>query len=85
MSSHEENTRNQDSLLKDLGIKSSNEAVKVLHSLLTQNIINPSQIKAASKTNTKKKPKKAQKGSNINRYMTRHIALRFHYDGATYN
>lgn len=85
MSSHEENMRNQDALLKDLGIKSSNEAVKVLHSLLTQNIINPSQIKASCKKNTKKKPKKAQKGSNINRYMTRHIALRFHYDGATYN
>jgi tRNA pseudouridine38/39 synthase len=42
---------------------------------------NDNNNKSTSKKKRKKKAKKAKQGS----YMTRHIAFRFHYDGATYN
>jgi Pseudouridylate synthase len=68
------------SMLKKMGLKSSHEATFILHSLLSQNVITPSQIQNA-KDQLHPKPKQV----NNSRYMTRHIALRFHYDGSTYS
>ena len=66
-------------VLKNLGVRSPNKAVNVLETLLEQNIITPSQVKEAVKAAPK------QKNATPIQYMTRHIALRFHYDGSTYN
>jgi len=71
-------------ILKNLGVRHPNQATQVLESLLEQNIITPAHIKSVLRANTPSKY--ANNNADVlNRYMTRHIALRFHYDGATYN
>ncbi len=82
----EEQTSNDDIILQNLGLKHANEAVRILNSLLEQNTISLQQIKSIQKQRlNESKRKKNSTKTNLNRYMTRHIALRFHYDGATYN
>lgn len=66
-------------VLKNLGVRSPSKAINVLETLLEQNIVTPSQVKDAVRAAPK------QKNATPIPYMTRHIALRFHYDGSTYN
>lgn len=75
-------------ILQSLGLKHANEAVEILNSLLQQNIISTHQLKSIQKQQKfqgAKQNNKRKADTNANRYMTRHIALKFHYDGATYN
>ena len=75
-----------ETVLKNLGVKHPNQATRVLENLLEQNIITPADIKFVLSPNNRSKHRYANDNAVIlNRYMTRHIALRFHYDGATYN
>ena len=75
-----------ETVLKNLGVKHPNQATRVLENLLEQNIITPADIKFVLSPNNRSKHRYANNNAVIlNRYMTRHIALRFHYDGATYN
>ena len=71
-------------ILKELGLRSTDEAAKILHNLLEQNILSPQQLKLKpNRSNQRQRSKPDSKTST--QYMTRHIALRFHYDGSTYN
>jgi len=79
MSTEEKKQGEDAAILKQLGIKSANEATKILHTLLQDNVITLEQLKAIQKRKVK------PNNNNSDRYMTRNIALRFHYDGATYN
>ncbi len=73
-------------ILKRLGLSSANDAALVLNELVQGKVITLDQIRNIQKAKLKP-PKQQQNGatSSIDRYLTRHIALRFHYDGATYN
>jgi tRNA pseudouridine(38-40) synthase len=91
-SKEEQTTQEQKStvsaILQSLGLKHANEAVEILNSLLQQNIISTHQLKSIQKQQKfqgAKQNNKRKADTNANRYMTRHIALKFHYDGATYN
>lgn len=82
---------------EDYSNTSNEEASQILQTLLQTKIITLEQIQAASSTiqNTtihgrkmmkkQKDEKKKKKSKNPTHYMIRHIAFRFHYDGATYN
>mmetsp|Transcript_7260 Transcript_7260/g.10350 ORF Transcript_7260/g.10350 Transcript_7260/m.10350 type:complete len:589 (-) Transcript_7260:65-1831(-) len=86
---------NGSGVLESLGLSSEGEAAKVLFTLLRDKVVSLDQIQESKKkvlSNSEKTKgldnssgiQKNTKGVN-DRYMTRHIALRFHYDGATYN
>ena len=89
MSTPDKDTNTDATFLQSLGLKHANDAAKILQTLLQQNIVSTQQLKFIQKQQQnekrKKKNKSNDKTNNTNRYMTRHIALRFHYDGATYN
>jgi tRNA pseudouridine38/39 synthase len=68
------------SILKDLGITSCQEATHILQILVSQKVITRSHIQNAKSCHNHSKSNHSN-----NQYMTRHIALRFHYDGSTYS
>jgi tRNA pseudouridine38/39 synthase len=80
---HEEDQRK---ILKSLGLNHAEEALIVLQHLVTQNIVSKSQMKSILSSNENKSTNsKIEDAYHDSKYMTRHIALRFHYDGANYN
>lgn len=80
---HEEDQRK---ILKSLGLNHAEEALFVLQHLVTQNIVSKSQIQSILSCNENKSTNsKIEDTYHDSKYMTRHIALRFHYDGANYN
>jgi tRNA pseudouridine38/39 synthase len=78
----------QSHILKSLGLKNSEEALTVLQQLVTQNIVNQSQIKnilRSCNNSSKANPPTRVDKDHESKYMTRHVSLRFHYDGANFN
>lgn len=72
-------------LLRSLGLKHASEASQILHKLVQQKIVSKQQIKSVQMKDGRIEKKQTKVKSKSNKYMTRHVALRVHYDGATYN
>ncbi len=95
----EKNVETNSSSLNFDNLSSKEDVVDVLNTLLRDKVISMDQINEASKKiavqkssnngcfvkkKKQKKSKDKKKNERVTNYLVRHIALRFHYDGANY-
>lgn len=74
-------------MMQSLGLTSAEEGLFVLQQLISQNIVNASQIKfILSSTKQSEITKSLSEKKDVDtKYMSRHISMKIHYDGAGYN